>query len=346
MGCAQRSYIAAGNVRFNYAQLMGIWIQAGGSKQQAPLAAAVAMAESGGNSANTLQDTNCTTDRGLWQINSSHGALSTYDPMGNARAAVSISCNGNCSNSCSPSGYTGWGNWSTYCSGAYLSHMQSGVQPDTSVPINATNAAANQPGPASPSGGSQTAQLAGCVKLPILGCQCMPWDVNCVQQHGEANPYSPVNLLGDPGKAIKSVIGWVLNPLIQWIAGALGLAGGSLLMLLGMFLIIQDTKVGRAVTGVGITAAGAATGQPEVMAAGTGYARGGATGAAAGVAGQRTATIRGQQVEQRQGRLIAQRGTAAQQAAQTRLLQQQSRTEQERIRQEALTYRHVTPRAT
>jgi hypothetical protein len=37
--------IAAGNIQYNYAQLEGIWTQAGGSTGAAPIAAAIAMAE-------------------------------------------------------------------------------------------------------------------------------------------------------------------------------------------------------------------------------------------------------------------------------------------------------------
>jgi soluble lytic murein transglycosylase-like protein len=62
------------------------------------------MAESGGNP-NAISRTN---DYGLWQINASHGALATLNPLGSAEAAVSISGNG-----------SNWGAWTTYTSGAY-----------------------------------------------------------------------------------------------------------------------------------------------------------------------------------------------------------------------------------
>jgi hypothetical protein len=47
-------------------------------------------------------------ERGYWQINTNHGSLSTYDPLGNAKAAVIISANG-----------TNWHPWTTFTSGAY-----------------------------------------------------------------------------------------------------------------------------------------------------------------------------------------------------------------------------------
>ena len=47
-------------------------------------------------------------ERGYWQINPVNGSLSTYDPYGNARAAVIMSGNG-----------INWSPWTTYTSGAY-----------------------------------------------------------------------------------------------------------------------------------------------------------------------------------------------------------------------------------
>jgi hypothetical protein len=75
-------------------ELKQLWIQAGGNPQSAPLAAAIALAESAGNPNATHTNSSGSIDRGLWQINSIHGALSTLDPLANARAAVSISKNG------------------------------------------------------------------------------------------------------------------------------------------------------------------------------------------------------------------------------------------------------------
>ena len=62
------------------------------------------MAESGGNP-NAISPT---ADYGLWQINASHGAEATLDPLGNAEAAVAISSDG-----------ANWGPWTTFTTGAY-----------------------------------------------------------------------------------------------------------------------------------------------------------------------------------------------------------------------------------
>jgi LysM repeat protein len=82
-----------------------LWEEAGGSQAQAITAASIAMAESSG-----LQfATGGVGERGYWQINPDHGSLSTYDPLGNAKAAVILSDDG-----------TNWTPWTTFTSGAYL----------------------------------------------------------------------------------------------------------------------------------------------------------------------------------------------------------------------------------
>jgi hypothetical protein len=88
--------------------LEALWESAGGSPRAAFLAAEIAMAESSGRQYASLYNTNGTTDRGYWQINSVHGSLSTFDAHANARSAVLISGNG-----------TNWSPWTTYQTGAY-----------------------------------------------------------------------------------------------------------------------------------------------------------------------------------------------------------------------------------
>lgn len=100
--------------KYSFSQLESLWKQAGGSATYAAMAAAVATAESGGNPNASNKNSNGTTDRGLWQINSIHGSQSTFDPVSNARAAVSISKNG-----------TNWRPWCTAwstgkCTGTFL----------------------------------------------------------------------------------------------------------------------------------------------------------------------------------------------------------------------------------
>lgn len=82
-----------------------LWEQAGGNPADAFMAAEIAMAESGGNQ----YALSPTDDYGYWQINASHGAMATFNPYGNARAAVIISNDG-----------ANWSPWTTYTSGAYV----------------------------------------------------------------------------------------------------------------------------------------------------------------------------------------------------------------------------------
>ena len=85
--------------------LEALWKAAGGAPGSAFIAAEIAMAESGGRQ----YAHSPTNDYGYWQINGGHGSkMATYNPMGNAKAAVAISSNGR-----------NWRPWTTYVTGAY-----------------------------------------------------------------------------------------------------------------------------------------------------------------------------------------------------------------------------------
>lgn len=83
-----------------FGQVEQVWIQAGGNPQAAAMAAAVADASSGLNPDATQQNPDGTISKGLWQVSSALGALSSTDPMANARAAIQMSNNG-----------TDWSGW-------------------------------------------------------------------------------------------------------------------------------------------------------------------------------------------------------------------------------------------
>lgn len=260
----QNAYNAAGSVTYNYAQLEGIWIQAGGPAGAAPIAAAIAMAESGGTTTATNQDSNGTVDRGLWQINSVHGdTQSTYDVMGNARAAVAISNKG-----------TNWSAWVTYNNGKYLTFVQANVPPDTNAPINATNAAANQ-----------NATLTG---APSPACAFLPspFDLGCDLFNIAGGSAS--GIIGGAGGAVGSaiaepivnyIIKVVLGPLIRIVAGVLGIAAGGTMVLVGLFIMARNTQTGQAAERTAGTAAqtGMMVAAPETSAV-TQYSRTGAEG--------------------------------------------------------------------
>jgi hypothetical protein len=77
---------------------------------------AIAKAESSGRTDATNSNTNGTTDKGLWQINSIHDDLlpgqDRFDPNVNAQLMVQISSNG-----------TNWQPWSTYNNNAYQAFL-------------------------------------------------------------------------------------------------------------------------------------------------------------------------------------------------------------------------------
>lgn len=234
-----------GNVQYSYAQLEGIWNQAGGNPQQASMAAAIAMAESGGNTGATDCDTNGSVDRGLWQINSVHGSQSTYDVMGNARAAVSISNNG-----------TNWSPWVTFQTGAYLKYMQGSVPPDLNAPINGTSAAAG-------TGSSTQATLTSC-----------NWMEQAIAPELCGGSIGGSITQGFVLQVIDALISSIVNPFIQIAAGIMGIAGGAILMGSGIFLIVRDTQTyqsakGAAAEGVGLLGflAGPEAGAATEMAA-------------------------------------------------------------------------------
>lgn len=79
---------------YTFDQVMDLWVQAGGAPQSAAMAAAVADASSGLNPSAQSTDSGGIVKRGLWQISSTLGALSTTDPRANARAAIQLSNGG------------------------------------------------------------------------------------------------------------------------------------------------------------------------------------------------------------------------------------------------------------
>lgn len=83
---------------YSYYGLERLWVAAGGQYSARGTAACIAERESGGRT----WAVGAAGERGLWQIHPSHGSLSTFYPLGNARAAVIISNNG-----------SNWGQWTT-----------------------------------------------------------------------------------------------------------------------------------------------------------------------------------------------------------------------------------------
>lgn len=284
---------ASGQLKFSYAQLQCLWTQAGGNSQYAPMAAAIAMAESGGDSQASHTNSNGSIDRGLWQINSSNGTGSTFDIMGNARTAVSMSNKG-----------VNWRPWCTaYSDGAcgtrggsylgtgapYQKFLNPGIGPDCNFSINGTNAAANIGGDAQQIAFNCGNNAWAWVTAPG---PCMGLEV----ASGEAGAV--------PKAILNGVIGGILSPIYNLLAGAAGVGGGMLFMVIGIYFMVTSTKAGQGVKRTAGKAAqiGATIAAPETLAA-TGGER-----AAARAQGTARMQIQGrQQVQEAQAERLRQR---------------------------------------
>ena len=113
--------------KFTYAELEGLWINAGGPRGAAPIAAAIALAESGGCSGdiNPTDNGGTQTSWSLWQISDgthNQPVPGIMDPAVNAQQAVA------------KYKASGWSPWGTYNSGAYKAFMNGGTTPNLNVP--------------------------------------------------------------------------------------------------------------------------------------------------------------------------------------------------------------------
>jgi hypothetical protein len=99
--------------RYSFAQLEGLWVQAGGPKAAAPVMAAIALAESAGNS----DARNPSGASGLWQILGLPFPGDPFNPQTNAKMAVS---------KYRSQGLTAW---ETYTTGAYRKFLPAGTPP-------------------------------------------------------------------------------------------------------------------------------------------------------------------------------------------------------------------------
>jgi hypothetical protein len=127
-------------MRLTAQQIASLWVQYGGDPTTAPLAAAIALAESSGDpNAYNGRDPNGGSF-GLFQINGIHGAAATYDLATNIRYAISLSSNG-----------TDWSPWGAYTNGSYQRYLPSdlavnqGTDPgstDVSVPAGISSSTA------------------------------------------------------------------------------------------------------------------------------------------------------------------------------------------------------------
>lgn len=121
---------------YTYAQIEGIWINNGGSTGKAPIAAAIAEAESSGNADATSSNPDGGTNVGLWQLDTpggkgaGHTVAELQDPNTNAKVAIAGSSNGQ-----------DWSAWQTFATGAYKAFLSNSTTPNTSVPGGSSSAA-------------------------------------------------------------------------------------------------------------------------------------------------------------------------------------------------------------
>lgn len=113
-------------VGYSYAELEGLWINAGGPASVAPIAAAIALAESGGCSTalNATDNGGTQSSFGLWQISTgTHTAPSASWSNGAVNASLAVGKYKGAGNTFSP--------WGTYASGAYRAFLNGGTTPVT-----------------------------------------------------------------------------------------------------------------------------------------------------------------------------------------------------------------------
>jgi hypothetical protein len=136
---------------YTYAQLEGLWVNAGGSSATAPFAAAIAEAESGGQEAVTSANPDGGTNVGPWQIDTTNGYSAEYLSNGanNAAAAVSMSQGG-----------ANWGDWETYVNGAYKAFLNSGTTADTT----------GLPAATAVTTAATTSSTTCALSVPLAGC--------------------------------------------------------------------------------------------------------------------------------------------------------------------------------
>jgi hypothetical protein len=216
-------------------EIYSLALAGGLSSDRARTAAAIAMAESGGNpnAHNPIPPDN---SYGLWQINmlgklgparrQAYGLKSNdelYNPAVNVKAMLDISSQG-----------SNWRPWSTYTNGSYRTYLARAVENKN----------------ADPSWVSKAAKVVGLANLsavfPGLGLLSL----------GQAagvdlpNPLSGVDAVGNAAQDTAHFIGksatWVSNPR-NWIRVGY-VVGGGIVIGGSLFMVINSTKAGKAVT--------------------------------------------------------------------------------------------------
>lgn len=186
-----------------YAQLEGLWINNGGNKAVAPLAAAIAEAESSGRTDVTSANPDGGVNVGLWQLDtkgkgSGHTVADLQNPATNAAVAVKGSTDG-----------TDWSAWQTFTTGAYRRFMSAGTTPDLSAP-----------------GGGQAATTAADQQAAAAGPDCA---FSIGGQH--------IGILFGHGPTLPSAC-LISKTEVRAVLGGLILVAGALVMMPGLVIVM------------------------------------------------------------------------------------------------------------
>lgn len=152
-------------VKLSYGDIKALWIANGGAPSRADIMAAIALAESGGNT--EAHNTTAPDDSvGLWQINYFGGLRQSRtsqfgtpekllkDPAAQARAAIVVSSNGQ---NLTP--------WSVFLHGTYKKYL------DPSIPASTLPLPSSGQSPTAEDLGAPSATSGDClISLPVVGC--------------------------------------------------------------------------------------------------------------------------------------------------------------------------------
>jgi Lysozyme like domain len=195
--------------QYSFAQLQGLWINAGGPAAVAPIAAAIALAESGGctTALNATDNGGTQSSFGLWQISTgTHTPPSASWADGGTNAALAVG---------KYRGAGGFSPWGTYASGAYKAFLSGGT-PDLNVP----------------SGGQATATLTALTSAQIAARQatCQIWfpgfSIPIVGAIGEGCLLSKTNVRSFIGAGVMAA-GFIVGSAGVLILAAYGLGKSS-----------------------------------------------------------------------------------------------------------------------
>jgi hypothetical protein len=219
-------------VKYSYASLEGLWIQAGGKKSLAPLMAAIAMAESSGCSAALNSIGAC----GLWQIHPRQAGC--LNAQSNAKMAVAKQ---------QSQGLTAW---ATYTNGAYKKFLRNGVAPNT------------------PTGqGSGAAPAADClIAIPSVGVAGVKAGGGCAVSKSEARAVLGAGLIVAGG--LPLMVGALLLAAYGLKSAGAGKAAGRALEVGGAVAAVA----GAPELGVPLAAAGSQVRRQGASRAATGAA--------------------------------------------------------------------------